>query len=78
MENSKRIDSITTKSFTPLMIDSVLGTNTLTRRMLKDMPKVEYTWRQRLWFKVRPVVWYFQFLWEAITNSHRCDTNDWD
>lgn len=80
MKYSKRVTTITQKHMVPLMVDLIFAPQSeMLKNMLASMPKTKITWQYRFYWKyIAPVKNYFSFLWEAITNSHRCDTNDWD
>ena len=76
MRESKDIAKATQNIFTSKIADIILGVDPVMARMLKNAPKVHFTWRDELFFKLRPIKWYFKLLVEAITNTHRCPTDD--
>lgn len=77
MEYSKRISDITERMMDGLEVDMVLGMGKVLYGYDSFRSDVKITWRDRIRYRYALVKNYFSFLWEAITNSHECNENDY-
>lgn len=75
MKFSNRVAQVTQKHYMSSRVDQLLNNSSYLKIALKNAPRVEYTWRDRVRRNLQPIKSYFTLLQDAFLNRHECPSD---